>query len=181
MIDEETNTLIAHWYLGTADARAFSDWAVSQLEQGRDSKNLGMLAAMFDATVVLDVEDHFRRSFNELRWELPPRGECVERYAKHIASEIVEGKIKPAEGCVQLANLYYLLEHPAFLSDWHGVYWAGEDLRADEFDELIIEEARAFVAGKTPDHEELYVRIRAERKAFQQKGLFKRLWQGLFG
>ena len=49
-MDEETNTLIAKWYMaqsnyGSVAAREFPDWAISQLEKGQDSKHLRMLAS----------------------------------------------------------------------------------------------------------------------------------------
>ncbi len=70
-MDDETNTLIARWYMAefnyaAVGVREFSDWAIFQLEAGQDSKHLRMLAASFDAQSLSEIEGYFRQCLQEL-------------------------------------------------------------------------------------------------------------------
>lgn len=186
MVDEQTNTLIAGWYSGStihgvSDARSFSDWAISKLEEGYDTGNLRMLASMFNEQVFLEVEGHFRRTLTELDWKIPERRECLDRYSRFVASEILEGKIAPVDGCWQLYDLNFSLDYPTYLSNWSGIYWAGEDLSRDDHETLIKEEAQNLLAGVLPDPQEFYRRIDSTIVGSQPEGLFSRLWRRLFG
>lgn len=159
-MDEETNTLIAKWYLaksfyGTLSVRDFSDWAVTRIEQGKDSKNICILASMYDAQSYFDIEDYFYRSLQELGWNFPNKEECLERYAKFIAQKIVDGEIEPFQGCAIMREINNSLGHPANLSHWISLYWAGDDLDLEgqiltneEFNKRIIQEAKRYLSGE---------------------------------
>lgn len=180
MIDEETNTLIARWYLskgyeGIVGARDFSDWAISKLEEGRDTGNLRMLASMFNEDVFAEVESHFRKALSELGWSLPPSQESVERYSRSIASQIVNDEITPFEGCRKLHDINSFLDYPPYLYNWTGLYWAGDDLTPGEHDDLIREEAERLLRGEIPDPLDLMSRLHGQRKTYQKMNFFERI------
>ena len=191
-MNEETNTLIAKWYLvqnhfGSVSARNFSDWAISLLEQGVDSKNIRILASMFNTDVFLEVEDYFLRSLKDLDWKFPNTEECLEIYARLIAAEIVDGKIKPFDGCVIMREIHASLDYPQHLSNWISLYWAGDDLywegeelTTEYLDKQIVQEAKRFLSGETfifpenDNEQSLFLEVE------ESENFFSKLWRKLF-
>ena len=157
-MDEETNNLIARWYLSELNyssvvAREFADWAVLELENGRDSKNLCILASEFNARAIDDVEDHFRRSLQDLGWDFPTKKTAINRYADNVISQIAKGQVEPFEGCRELKMMWSFLDYPQNLSNWNSLFWASEEILDDELDVLIVDEARRLLAGEPSKYE----------------------------
>ena len=132
-------------------AREFADWAVHQLEKDQDSKNVRILASEFNAKELADVEDRFRRSLNELNWEFPTSVSAVERYSRHLISQIAKGEIMPYDGCKNLNEIYFFLDCPRNLSNWSCLFWAEDEISDDQLDELIVDEAMKIVAGESSE------------------------------
>ena len=191
-MDEETNTLIAKWYLardsyGTVSARDFSDWAIQLLEQGFDSRNIRILASMFNADIFLEVEGYFHKSLKDLAWEFPNIEDCLLRYARFIANEIIEGKIKPFEGCIIMREIYNALDCPAILANWISLYWAGDDyywqgdnLTEEELDKQIVQEAKRFLTGETFIFPETIEEKQMFSEAEENESFLSKVWRKLF-
>lgn len=183
-MNEETNTLVAKWYLAAylhrgISPRDFSNWAISLLEQGFDSKNLRILASMFNADMY-EVEDFFHRTLKDLRWTLPSKEECIKRYVDLLVSKIADGTLKPFEGCIELKDIYYAMDQPRNLSNWHALYWSREDVSREELDKIIIEDAQNIMAGNPSAYIDKTLEELGFVKAEQKKGMFAKLWQKLF-
>jgi hypothetical protein len=147
-MNEETNALIAKLYLRKTSARDFSDWAVSCLEQGLDTKNIRILAAMFDVDSFSEINDYFQRALADLNWSFPEKDECLERYTKFIARQILEKKIAPQTGCAILLDIFYSLEYPNYLSEINSLFWHYEEFPAEDVDLQVIQEAERLISGR---------------------------------
>lgn len=117
-MNEETTILAAKYYLGRNSPRDYADWAVSCLENGLDTKNIRILASMFNADSFSDINIYFQRALEELGLELPPKEESLLSYSKFIAKQIVENKIEPVKGCREIYLLSYGLDYSEKLSNW---------------------------------------------------------------
>lgn len=118
-MNEATIELIAKFYLGENFPRDYSDWAVSCLEQGLDTKNIRILASMFEAYAFSEIEFNFRRALTELGWDFPPKEEfLLLKYPRFIAKQIVERRIEPYEGCRRIYRVSLEFDHPKELRSW---------------------------------------------------------------
>lgn len=179
-MNEETNTLIAKLYLGKAISRDFSDWAVSCLEQDLDTKSIRILSSMFEIDSISEIDDYFHRALNELGWNFPKREECLERYAKLIARQILDADITPTFGCGEIQNIYYALEYPDYLSNWNVLFWCYEEFSEEEINSQVIQAAEKLLCEKN-----LIFPKRLEEKPIlsSQKdddAFFIRLWRKVF-
>ena len=191
-MNDETETLIARWYLaqndyGIISAKDFSDWAIFLLEQGFDSKNIRILASMFNADNFSEVENYFHRSLKDLGWQFPNIENSLESYARIIAADIIGGKIKPFDGCVIMREIYNSLDNPQHLSNWISLYWAGDDLywegeelTAEYLDKQIVQEAKRFLNGETfifpanIEEQPLFSKVE------EDENFFSKLWRKFF-
>jgi hypothetical protein len=146
-VNEETNALIARFYLGKTTARDFADWAVSCLEQNLDTKNIRILSAMFNVDSHSEIDDYFQRALEDLNWKFPRKEECLKKYAEFIARQILDKKIEPATGCGIIHTIYYALEYPDYFLNWNILFWNYEDALAEEIDFEVIREAERLISG----------------------------------
>jgi hypothetical protein len=191
-MDEETNTLVAKWYLaqsfyGRVSAKDFSDWAIHLLEQGLDSKNIRILASMFNVDIFLEVEDYFRRSLKDLDWQFPNIEECLLRYAKLIATEIINQSIEPFEGCEIIHKINNALDYPSILGNWVSLYWAGNELYwegetviIENLNKQIIQEAERFLNGKTFIFSEKVEDKQMFSEVTEKESFLSKVWRKLF-
>ncbi len=77
---EETIKLFAKICFGEVSARDYSDWAIYCLEQGMDSKNIRILASMFNTKSVSEVATYFIRYLDDLNWHYPLEKDCLPKY-----------------------------------------------------------------------------------------------------
>jgi hypothetical protein len=150
-MNEETNALITKFYLKQTSVRDFSDWAVSCLEKGLDTKSIRILASMFDAKSLSEIDTYFQRSLDELGWKFPEEKECLERNAKFIAQQILDKEISPKDGCRKIYEISTVLEQIAYPTrsiNWSGLFWGYEDLPEDEMDKEVILEAGILINGE---------------------------------
>ena len=150
-MDRETSDLIARWYLGTTSAREFPDWAVNELEKGRDSENLRILGSQIGAKRHDEVEDYFRKAVADLEWHLPDKVEAANAYATRLMQDIVDRAILPNEACKELHMICRSLAYPANLYNWSALYWEGDELSDKEFGDLVLNEARQVLNGDRPE------------------------------
>jgi hypothetical protein len=191
-MDEETNTLIARIYFanslyGNLTARDLSDWAISQIEQGFDSKNLCMLASMFNQQSYVELENYFNRSLKELDWDYPNKEECVTRYARLITGKIINREIEAFQGCIIMRDIYNTLDCPKTLSHWVSLYWSGDDLdfqgrvlTKKELSEMIIHEAKNYLSGETLVFPEKFQEKPLFEYSENKEGFLSKLWNKFF-
>jgi hypothetical protein len=96
----------------------FVDWAVSCLEVGLDSKNIGILASLGRPSSMFEVENYLRGSFNDLGWRWPDFRTSILWYAADIAEEILNGAIDPFLGCYRISDITQILDDPVELAGW---------------------------------------------------------------
>ncbi len=143
---EGARRLLARRYLGH---RAWSDaveWAVRELEAGRDSESLRILAGLTTPEGWSEVDDWLPRAFRELGYEWPDRETCLRAYARDVAARMVDRDMTADAGCAELYQVHRALDL-AHASVWD--YLAdnlhpheGRELGDGEFDEVVIEFAR---------------------------------------
>ena len=88
-MDDETLKFFAKYCLRETTVKDFSDWAIYCLEQGLDSKNLRILASMFNAQYLSEIQTYFIKSLDELNLAYPVEEKCLPEYAKLIALQII--------------------------------------------------------------------------------------------
>jgi hypothetical protein len=141
-MNEKTKTLIAKRYLGEVLANDFSDWAVSCIEEGIESKNILILASIINPQSFYEVEDYFRRSLNDLGWKFPNKEDSLFEYAKTIAKQILDKNIDPFEGVTIIKKIYHALDYPKGLSNWDYITLWEEEFSDEVLKNAIIREAQ---------------------------------------
>jgi len=117
-MNEATKHFYEKFYLQQAHSSDYVDWAIACLEDGFDTKNLRILAAMEKSSYTYEVEEKFRRALSELDWKFPSEKETLESYVKDLAKAIINGELNPADGCHKIYNVVTFLEYPKELSSW---------------------------------------------------------------
>ena len=145
-MDDDTICLMARHYLGENSPRDYSDWAVACLEKGFDTKNIRILASMFNAGSFAEIEINFRRAITELGLEFPSRKDfLLLTYTKFIAKQIVENQIEPYEGCHRIYRIFYAVDYPETLRNWmyldEGLAPETYEFLMDSYDQPEVTEA----------------------------------------
>jgi hypothetical protein len=133
-------------------------WAVHALDLGADpSPNLCSLALLSVERMPSrwEVDDLFRRSFDELGLARPVPEEYLRQHARDVAEGIVSGAVEPLEGAHILHAVAGALHCPEDLVPWDGFdedlfLGVGEDGRSlyhagDDMISYIKQNARALV------------------------------------
>ena len=118
MLSDHIARLFALRYLGNLAKDAIVDWALAELEVGRDSESLRILAGMRDHPYPTEVELYFFRALKELEIETPDKAQALNSYCRFIAEQIVNSSITPRNGCKELYWVYRSLDYPSELLDW---------------------------------------------------------------
>lgn len=177
-MDDRARVLISKSYLyGVVPAVEFSEWAVEMLTDGKDSKDLRMLAATFDEESFYEINERFRKCLDEFGWEYPSKDDCLDWYINCTIARIAEGAIEPFEGCSELKAVCSAQDYPRHLNNWLSLYWATDEVPENELSEMIVAEAKRITAGEPSKYIDGFDYI-PERKA----GSFaSRLWKKYFG
>lgn len=101
-----------------ASYEAYVEWAVACLEDGLDSKNLGMLAALEKPYYSFEIETHFRRALAEFGFTWPERETFLLEYAKEVAQQIIAREIEPLAGVRTIYGVWVELDYISALQDW---------------------------------------------------------------
>src|SRR5690242_12328359 len=117
-VTPETKELFANIHMGAATSDDMVAWAVSMLEAGIVTKNIGILASLGKAHYPSEVGEYFARSLKDLGWSLPERESCLHDYMRASAEKILRGKLTPHEGCERIYQAICSLDFPGGLSHW---------------------------------------------------------------
>jgi hypothetical protein len=193
-MNAETQMLIAKFYLGENRPRDYSDWAVSCLEKGLDTKHLRILASMFDVDSFSEIERDFRKSLAELGWNFPLKEDSLLiDYSRLIAKQIVENKIEPYTGCRQIYLLFYELNGCEQLRNW---MWLKEGTEPETYEFLwdscaeseptqalkdaIINEANELLKDDYFSRQLKRTTDKILLNADKKQSLFSKVWMKLF-
>ncbi len=166
-MDRETYDITARAiYLGLAEPRELSDWAIAQLERGKDGKNLEILASELTATSVNDLRERLIAAIVEIWESLPDEETAVRKYSDSVMQSIVDGDIAPYEGASIFHNFPSEFD---FTYDY--LYWAHEEMRAQDYDAFVINEARQRLNGEETEL------MRNPCKIYEEPAPQPTLWQ----
>src|SRR5262245_6565686 len=98
----DARRLLAHRYLGRASWDVAVNWAIHELEEGRDSESLRILAGLTPPGAWSDVDEWLPKAFAELGYEWSPEEPCLRAYAVDVAADIVDGVLSPDKGCSEI-------------------------------------------------------------------------------
>lgn len=192
-MNNETIKLFAKYCFGEASARDFSDWAINCLENGFDSKNIRILASMFNAQYLSEIEPYFIRVLDDLNRDYPKEEIHLLEYAKLIAKQILNKEISAVEGCNEIYKVYRNLDYEPELADWDYLHSGMhpetyEDLvfgkkgieQLHLLDAAISEEAAKMIYGKKTTVRQYKTNPDFELTEIKEENLFLKLWKRIF-
>ena len=106
-----------------------SDWAIKCLEKGFDSKSLRILAATNNFDPPSQSDEYFNRALEELNWNDIELQDYLVKYAKILATEIIENKVDPIIASRDIFQILIDLDYPPELQAWQEIdemIWAYE-------------------------------------------------------
>jgi hypothetical protein len=192
-MNDETITFFAKYCFQEVSAKDFSDWAIYCLEQGIDSKNIRILASMFNTQSISEVKTYFIRSLDDLNLNYPIAEKCLPEYANLIAKQILDKKIEAIKGCREIYKVYRELNYDKQFQNWDfldgGMHpETYEDLVFERngvehkhlLEEAIIEEALKMIYGKKTTVHQIKAKPDFEFAEERNEGLFSKLWKRIF-
>ena|SRR5438132_809864 len=157
-----TGVAIRAWRaLGRPPAASWVDWAVQQLEQGRDGSNLRILAGLGEPFDYFDTIRFADGTLAEAGLEPLGHTEAISAYSWELVSSITEQPSVTTEALSQLAGLCVDTGYPKSLMAFYLLHFARQDLLAGEdqhywsgadasnIDEIVQNEARAWLAERS--------------------------------
>jgi hypothetical protein len=147
---EKLYELLVKRALGDAAGEDYVEWAWSMQGDGLDTPYLRILAGQDWPFDLWEVERYFLQTLEDLKVELPSEDVLSRQCVCLIARGIVSGAIPPAEGCRNIARLWFYLDHPSALRNWDTLE---DDLpvrgerSSDRLNSTIIEAAKALLAS----------------------------------
>jgi hypothetical protein len=128
-----TAEILALRVLGASVDQLFVDWAVAQLEAGRDSPHLRVLAGEIAPFNYFEMSQLLDKVLQELGLELPPDDETALRnYARERVLAAIAGSVSASTVLSELAHLCIEFGYPRFLYDFYLLHWAKSDLQEQE-------------------------------------------------
>ena len=111
--------------------RDAQDWAIRELEAGRDSRHLRQLAG---STETDSVEDLFDRTLRELGiGALPDRESALVLYAQELAAEYLAGRLSRESLLQELCRLCVATDYSRQLYPFYLLLWTLDDLQKQGF------------------------------------------------
>lgn len=93
-------------------------WAYAELEEGRDTPNLRILAGLRSPLDWGVVEHYFGATLRERGWEVEDGKPFLRHYIVEITREILAGARNPVTASQDIYALYQQLDYPIDLSNW---------------------------------------------------------------
>lgn len=181
----------AKYCFGEIAPKDFSDWAIYCLEEGLDSKNLRILASMFDVLYVSELEPYFVKSLDDLGLDYPKEENVLPEYARLIANQILNNEIDVFKGCNEIYKVYIYLDFEVELVSWSCLKGQHHPESYEElvyekngvkythlFEKAVKEEASKLVYGIKQLENECETGTDTIDKT--DKGFFTKLWRKIF-
>lgn len=118
MLDEKTITVLGKRLLGGTCAEDVVAWANAELALGKDSPTLRILASSGSPFYWSEVEDAFLLTLSELGIEPPAPNVILWRYAKWVAQQLLDSKIRAVKAVQTLNQICIQLDYPRELAVW---------------------------------------------------------------
>ena len=192
-MNDENVKFFAKYCLGEVSPKDFSDWAVNCLEKGIDTKNIRILASMFNAQYTSEVETYFIRSLDDLNRDFPKKEKVLPEYAELVAKEILSKKIKAIEGANEIYKVYRNLGYEPELANCEYLNMkmhpeTYEDLVYERkgveykylLEESIIEEAAKMIYGKKTTVVKVKDETLFDFAEDEERGVLSKLWKKIF-
>ena len=133
MSARSTAEILALRALGASVDQRFVDWAVAQLEAGRDSPHLPVLAGEIAPFNYFEMSQLLDTVLRELGLELPRDDDSALRsYARERVLAAVAGSVSVSTVLSELAQLCIEFDYPRPLYDFYLLHWAKSDLQEQE-------------------------------------------------
>ena len=192
-MDDATLKFFAKICFNEVTVKDYSDWAIYSLEKGFDSKNLRILASMFNAGYISEVEPYFKKSLNELNLSYPIVEEFLPEYAKSIARQIINKEIDAIEGSSEIYKVYRELRYDPKYSNWNllqeglhpetyqDLVFEKDGIEDEQlWEEAIIEEASIMIFGKITTVHQYKTKPEFEYAEEKAEGFLTKLWKRIF-
>ena len=151
IVDSKLVKILALRRLNLAAASEAVDWAMSALEAGADSPNLRILAGMPEPLNDFEVDDCLQRTARDLGYATADPDMHVHAYVRDIAADIVTGRLRPKDGCVELKRVARAFQGPDLVV-WVGLaedfYLADQvtTVNLGDLEDRIIEQAKLLLS-----------------------------------
>ncbi len=154
-----TGVAIRAWRaLGRPPTTNWVDWAVQQLEEGRDGSNLRILAGLSEPFDYFDTIRFVDGALAEAGLETLGQADAISAYSRELVSSLAEQPNSTTEALSQLADLCVDTGYPKSLMPFYLLHFARQDLLAgrdqhywngadaSNIDGIVEKEARAWLA-----------------------------------
>jgi hypothetical protein len=143
--------------LGVASGPVYVDWAVHQLEEGRDGPNLRILAGLHEPFDYY-FDRYLEGALAEVGIGRLNKEDAITAYSREIAAAVLEESGDLTERLSQLKDLCLELDYAKGLIPFHSLYYALDDLRSggkdfyweganlSNIDEIVRNQARLWLA-----------------------------------
>ncbi len=129
-------------------------WAIGELDAGRTSEALVILAAVQEPTIWRDVAELFHVAYKDLGYDRISKDQHLLRHVQEIATRIVNGSMPAAEGC---KYIWYIGEHldfpdPIDIQDWDYLINGCQPITDKPLDKPSLQSEIVKYARKIIDH-----------------------------
>jgi len=150
---EDLAKLLIGFDAGDITPQSLIDWAIGQLQEGKDSASLNELAWLYGPGRH-EARELFLKAIEELSYNIPPYPERQVLLAKEIAKKIISGEKDINQGCGEIADISRELDSPDSLSVFELLAHEQHDhenigITAENIKPSIIDSARGFLANET--------------------------------
>lgn len=151
MISDLAAEVLAKHCLKKAHTDDKNAWAWAELESGKDSESLRVLAGL-NAVELSEVDLYFGRALHELGYTVPSNDELMRWYCRNMAEMILSDKVSTDLSCSMVYQIYVDLGYPEYLREWD--FLSGdmnpvtyEELSPESFDRLVREQAKKLLSS----------------------------------
>jgi hypothetical protein len=149
-------TVFGRSAMNCATAADYVQWATGLLIEGRDSRNLRLLAGLDERGSVSEAEEHFTRTLRELQIPEPDTDGKLRAYAMDLAQQILDRELAAEAGVRALYQICVFTGNAEPYILWLYLDDTLDDIRAGEFPHLY----------PTATAESFDVLVRAEAQGF---------------
>jgi hypothetical protein len=153
-MDEATLKLFARRHLSAASAEDAADWAIAQLQLGRETPSLLIVAGLDRTATPWEVDQYLGRAMSELGWEAPPKETALRWLAAKLARHLLaHPDAPPADLYRTVREIARLWMDLGYAPELAGMYSLEDDYTIlnvtghtpEQWRSAVLEEARALV------------------------------------